>query len=360
MRSILIPITLTALPVEASRLKDLVEVQGFRSNHLVGVGLVVGLDGTGDRPGSLATQQPLATIMRNLGSSVDPSQVRAQNVALVSVTADLPPFARPGVHFDVTVSSIGTAKSLAGGTLLATALKGLDRKTYAIAQGGLTVGGYQVSSGSGSSKAKNHVAVGRIAGGAIVERDVPQELPQDHLTLLLEEPDFTTASRIAEAIDRGLGEAVATVRDAGAIEVAVSEKWKDRVVGLIAALEALEAEPDASARVIIDERTGTIVVGENVTLRPAAVSYGGITVEVSERFGVSQPNPFAEGETVVVPGSEIQVVERDGQLAPVAAAPTLGEVVAALNALKVSPRDLITIIQALEAVGALRAEIQTL
>ncbi len=348
-------------PAHAARLKELVDIQGFRENHLVGIGLVVGLNGTGDRPGSYATQLPLATIMRNLGSAVDPSQVRAQNVALVTVTAELPAFARPGVHFDVTVSSMGTAKSLGGGTLIATALKGLDRRTYGIAQGGLTVGGYQVSSAfSGSFKSKNTVAVGRIPNGAIVEREVPQTLPSDRLTLLLKEPDFTTASRIAAAIDQSLGEALASIKDAGMIEVSVSEKWKDKVVGLIAAVEAVEAEPDAPARVIIDERTGTVVVGENVSLRPAAISYGGLTVEVTERFGVSQPNAFSEGETVVLPSSDIKVDEHQGELKPMPSAATLGEVVAALNALKVSPRDLVTILQALKAAGALRAEIDPL
>jgi flagellar P-ring protein precursor FlgI len=360
-RIALIALLLGSGNAEAARLKDLIEVQGFRSNHLIGIGLVVGLNGTGDRPGSFATQQPLATIMRNLGSSVDPSQVRAQNVALVTVTADLPPFARPGVPFDVTVSSMGTAKSLAGGMLIATALKGVDRNTYAIAQGALTVGGYQASSSlSGSFKSKNHVAVGRIPGGGIVEREVPQVLPRDRLSLLLKEPDFTTANRIAEAIDKSLGEQVAVVRDPGMVEVTVSEKWTDKVVGLIAAVEAIEAEPDAPARVIIDERTGTVVVGEKVTLSPAAISYGGITVEVTESFGVSQPNAFAEGETVVIPSSDIQVAEHSDELRALPSAPTLGEVVAALNALKVNPRDLVTILQALRAAGALRAEIETL
>ena len=359
--ALLIPLTLLPHQASAARLKELVDVRGFRSNHLVGVGLVVGLNGTGDRANSDATRQPLAAIMRNLGSNVDPGQIRARNVALVMVTADLPPFSRPGVRVDVTVSSMGTAKSLAGGTLIATALKGIDRKTYAIAQGHLAVGGYQVGSDlSGSYHRKNHVAVGRIPAGATVERDIPQNLPSDKLSLLLRIPDFTTASRIAAAIDKQLGETIATVKDPGMVEVQVSDKWKDKVVGLIAALESIQAEPDAPARVVIDERSGTVVIGAQVTLGQAAVTYGSLTIEITEQFGVSQPRPFAEGDTTVIPGSEIGIDEPVSELLVVGPSPTLSDVTSALNALKVKPRDLLTILQALKAAGALRADIETL
>jgi flagellar P-ring protein precursor FlgI len=349
-------------PASAARLKDLVDVEGLRDNELIGVGLVVGLSGTGDLPGAAATQQPLATVLRNLGTNLDPGELRARNVALVTVTARLPAFSRPGVRFDVTVSSIGTAKSLAGGTLLVTALKGLNRVTYGVAQGPLVVGGYEASSAqTGSSHRRNFVNVARVPSGGTVEREVPQTLPEDRLTLLLKEPDFTTASRIQEAIDASLGEALASVRDPGIIEVKVGEKWSGRVVALVAALEAVETIPDAPARVVVDERTGTIVVGAGVTLGPAAITYGGLTIRIQERFGVSQPAMFSRrGQTAIIPDSTIQVEEDRGRLSVVEEAPTLADVAKALNALQVTPRDLIAILQALRASGALRAEIQAL
>lgn len=357
-----ITLTLVGTPAFGARVKDLADVEGFRDNEIVGVGLVVGLGGTGDLPGSNATQQPLATVLRNLGTNLDPSEIRARNVALVTVTARLPAFSRPGVRFDVTVSSIGTARSLAGGTLLVTALKGLNRVTYATAQGPLVVGGYEATSmQTGSFHRKNFVNVARIPDGGTVEREVPQTLPEDRLTLLLKDPDFTTASRISEAIDQALGEPLARVRDPGAIEVRVSEAWTGKVVGLIAALEAVEAAPDAPARVVVDERTGTVVVGGGVTLGPVALTYSGLTIRIQERFGVSQPAMFARrGQTAIIPDSAISVQEDGRPLSVVEGATTLGDVAKALNALQVTPRDLIAILQALKAAGALRAEIQSM
>lgn len=347
---------------EAARLKELVDVQGFRSNHLVGFGIVAGLGGTGDDPNSFLARRPLATMLRNLGSDVDPIEIKARNVAMVMVTASLPPFARAGVDIDVTVSAIGTAKNLQGGTLITTALKGVDRQIYAVAQGQLMVGGYEVASTlSGSLNRKNHVTVARIPGGAIVEREVAQSLPKKELVLALKEPDFTTASRVAQAIDAKIGAKSASVRDPGAITVTIAETWKERVVELVATLEAIDAIPDGPARVVIDERTGTIVVGSNVTLGPAAIAYGGITIRVSESFGVSQPEAFsARGRTAVINNSEIDVKEQDGEMHALPAAPTVGAVTEALNGLGVKPRDLVPIFQALKAAGALRAEIQVL
>ncbi len=348
-------------PASAVRLKELVDVEGFRGNHLVGVGLVVGLAGTGDPAGSAVARQPLSTLLRNLGTNLDPSDIRARNVAVVTVTAELPAFARPGGRVDVTVSSLGAARSLQGGTLIATALKGADRLVYAVAQGPLTTSGYHFESqNTGSFHRKNHVTVGRIPRGALVEREVKQTLPEETVVLNLKPPDFTTAQRIKDAIDAGLGSPSASVRDPGVVEVKVGESWKSKVVGLVAKLEAIEATPDAPARVVIDERSGTIVLGGQVRLRPAAVAYGGLTVRVTERFGASQPNAFARGDTVVIPDTEIEVNEGSGDLAPIPEAPTLQDVASALNALKVKPRDLVAILQALKAAGALSAEIQTL
>lgn len=355
-------ILLTALAIatpsaaHAARLKELVDVEGFRSNPLVGLGVVVGLAGTGDDANSFLARRPLATIMKNLGSAIDPAEIKARNVAMVMVTAQLPAFGRPGSNLDITVSSIGTAKSLAGGTLIATALKGLDRNTYAIAQGQLVVGGYEVTSLSGSSNKKNHVTVARVPSGAVIERDAPNQVPQGELVLLLKQPDFTTASRIAAAVTAGVGQA--NVRDPGAVTLKIEQNAN--VVDLVAKIEALEATPDAPARVVIDERTGTIVVGANVSISPVAIAYGGITIRVRERFTVSQPGPFSRGNTAVLPDSEIDVQERAGRLENLPAASTAGEVAAALNALGVKPRDLLPIFEALKAAGALSAEIKVL
>lgn len=351
----------TGRSAEAARLKELVEVEGFRNNALVGVGIVVGLAGTGDDASSFMAKRPLATVMKNLGTTIEPSDIKSKNVAIVMVTATLPPFARPGVPVDVTVSSIGTAKSLTGGTLLTTALKAVDRNTYALAQGQLAIGGYEVSSAySGSTQKKNHVTVARIPGGATVEREVAQSMPTKNLVLHLKEPDFTTASRVAQAIDKALGEKTAQVRDPGSVHVAILPSWDGRVVELVANIEALEATPDAPARVVIDERTGTIVVGANVVLGAAAIAYGGISISIRERFAVSQPEAFARGETSVVPETDIQVDEAKGELKVIAGAGTVADVAKALNALGVRPRDLVPIFQALRASGSLRAEIQVL
>jgi flagellar P-ring protein precursor FlgI len=351
----------TASPAKAARLKELVEVEGFRTNALVGVGIVVGLAGTGDDASSFMAKRPLATVMKNLGTTIEPGDIKSKNVAIVMVTANLPAFARPGVPFDITVSSAGTAKSLTGGTLLATALKAVDRQTYALAQGQLVIGGYEVSSAySGSMQRKNHVTVARIPGGAIVEREVAQAMPTKQLVLHLKEPDFTTASRVAQAIDALLGAKTAHVRDPGSVNVTILPAWDGRVVELVANIEALEATPDAPARVVIDERTGTIVVGANVVLGSAAIAYGGISISIKERFAVSQPESFARGDTTIVPESDIQVDEQRGELKVIAGAGTVADVAKALNTLGVRPRDLVPIFQALRASGSLRAEIQVL
>jgi flagellar P-ring protein FlgI len=345
--------------VHAARLKELTEIEGFRANAVVGLGIVVGLDGTGDDATSFLAKRPLATVMKHLGTNIDPSDIRARNVAAVMVTASLPAFARAGVTFDVTVSSIGTAKSLQGGTLIATALKGLDRQTYAFAQGPLTVGGFEVTSAySGSFKKKNHVTVARIPGGGVVEREIEHALPGNEILLHLKEPDFTTATRIAGAIDKALAEKIARVEDPGLVRVAVGETYKDRIVELIAKLEAVEATPDVPARVVIDERTGTVVVGAAVTLTEAAIAYGGISINVFERFGAVQPNPFSLGQTVVLPETAIDVKEDEKKMQVIPPSATVGDVANALNALGVKPRDLISILQALKAAGALHAELQ--
>lgn len=344
-------------PVMADRLKDLADIEGARSNPLVGYGLVVGLAGTGDDASSPATRKTLSAMVKKLGVSIDPSELRAKNVAAVIVTAELPPFARPGMPLDVVVSSAGTAKSLQGGTLLMTPLKGADLETYALAQGPISAGGFAVEGASGSSRQKDHATAARIPGGAVVERGTRATLPEKAVTLLLRKPDFTTASRVATAINSALGAGSATIKDAGSIEIPVSSKWTGKVVELIATVEAIEATPDAAAQVIIDARTGVIVVGEKVTLTAAAVAYGGLTVAINEAPEVSQPNPFGKGDTKTNPRTDIAVDEGMSGLRALPAATTVADVAAALNSLGVTPRELISVLQALAAAGALHAKI---
>ncbi|HEX4456483.1 MAG TPA: flagellar basal body P-ring protein FlgI [Polyangia bacterium] len=354
-------ILVSSSPAQAARLKELVEVDGFRTNHLVGLGLVVGLAGTGDDTSMTATKHPLQSLMRHLGTTVDLTDLMQKNVAMVMVTAELPPFARAGTTLDVTVSSMGNAKSLVGGTLIVTPLKGPDNNVWALAQGSLTLGAWSAGGASGSTTRKNHVTAGHVPNGATLEHDAPNGLPDGQIALLLREPDFTTAWRIASAINGTLGEPLARVRDPGAVIVTGGPRWKGRTVELIALLESIEATPDSPGRVIIDERTGTIAVGANVSLSASAVACGGITVKIDEQPVVSQPNAFTKGaKTEVVAQSDVKVEEGEGRLAPLRAATTVGDVAAALNALGVKPRDLVSIFQALKAAGALRAEIQVL
>ncbi len=355
-------LTLVGATASGARIKELVTVEGMRGNYLVGIGLVTGLDRTGDRSGDRATRIALANLVQHFGTTILPGDIRARNVARVNVTAELPAFARPGTRLDVTVSSLGTATSLQGGTLLAVRLEGIDGKGYALAQGQLTVGGYEAESKvTGSFRRKNHVTVARVPSGAIVEATVKQELPTETLRLFLRDPDFTTATRIHGAIGQTLGSTLAAVIvDPGLIEVAITKNWKNRVVSLIATIEAAEAIPDAPAKVIVDERTGTVVVGAAITLGAAAIAYGGLEIRIEERFRASQPQPFGGGDTVIVPESSINVRENEGQVTMVPEATTLGEVVAALNALNVKPRDLIAIFQALRAAGSLHADVVAL
>jgi len=348
---------LAAAPVAADRIKDLATIEGVRKNQLMGVGLVVGLAGTGDD--SSIVQRSLAKMLGRLDITIDPQELKAKNVAVVVVTADLPPYARPGQALDVVVSSSGSAKSLAGGTLIMTPLKGPDRRTWALAQGPLAVGGFLVEAGAGSQR-KNHVTVARVPGGALVEGTAPTPLLERQVVLNLKVADFTTATRIAVAIEGALGAGTAIPRDAGAVVVPITATWKGRVPALVATLESVEVTPDAVARVVIDERTGTVVLGGQVRLGSAAIAYGGLTVQIAEEPEVSQPAPRGRGQTAVVPRSEVAVTEAPGELQLVADAASVGALTAALNRLGVKPRDLIAILQALAAAGALRAELQVL
>ncbi|MDT8879190.1 flagellar basal body P-ring protein FlgI [Halomonas saccharevitans] len=351
---------LVALPAQAERLRELAGFAGVRDNALVGYGLVVGLDGTGDQTMQAPfTGQSLTNMLSQLGITVPPgTNMQLRNVAAVMVTADLPPFARPGQRFDVVVSSVGNADSLRGGTLLMTPLKGADGDTYAIAQGNLLVGGAGASAG-GASVQINQQAGGRISGGATVEREVPLALGADGglLELELDSTDFGTAQRVVSAINREFGRTVAAARNGRVIALDGPLDANARV-NFMARIENIEVTPtQAPARVVLNSRTGSIVLNGAVTLRQAAVAHGNLSIVIDTDVGVSQPNPFGGGETVVVQDTEISIEQQPGTLKVVEGA-DLMEVVDALNSLGATPNDLMSILEALKAAGSLRAELE--
>lgn len=341
-----------------ARLKDVVAMQGPEAVPLMGYGLIVGLNKTGDRRQTIFSTQSLANILQQLGLSVRPNEVKVENIAAVLVTTNLPVYARPGVRLDVTASSIGDARSLQGGTLLATALRGPNGQVYALAQGPLSIGGFGGGSG-GNSVQVNHLTVGRVPNGALVQQASGLTMPvTDLLPLSLREPDFATASRVAGAINADLGEGHAKVQDPGTVVVTVPGQYKTSLPDLMARLEALSVTSDTPARVVINERSGTIVVGAAVRIAAAAVAHGNLSVRISTKFEVSQPNALARtGDTVVVPNQQVDVREGTARLVSLEEGTTLDAVVRALNALGATPRDIIAIMQALKAAGALHAEI---
>jgi flagellar P-ring protein precursor FlgI len=345
---------------EASRIKELAQLEGVRANQLVGYGLVVGLDGTGDSASTRFTVQSLVNMMERLGVAVNPALVKVDNVAAVIVTAELPPFARAGSTIDVSVSSIGDADNLAGGTLLMTPLNAADGNVYAVAQGPLVVGSLAFG-GKAATVQKNHPTSGRIPGGAFVEREVPYVFGEtDNLNYRLKNSDFTTVSRMRDAVNHHFGSSLARSLDAGQLEISVPPQFRDNVVEFVAEVEQLRITPDTIARIVVNERTGTIVMGEGVRISTVAVSHGNLNLVISESAGVSQPLPFSEGQTVVIPETEIEVIEEMGNLVVMEQGVSIGDVAAALNAIGATPRDLIAIFQAIKASGALYADLVVL
>ncbi|MBN9161256.1 MAG: flagellar basal body P-ring protein FlgI [Myxococcales bacterium] len=342
----------------ADRLRDLVDAGGARENQLVGYGLVTGLTGTGDDVSVPFTAQSVLSMLRRLGVQVDSPQIRLRNVAAVVVTAQLPAFAKQGTKIDVTVASIGNARSLSGGMLVQTVLKGADQKTYAVAQGNLLLGGIDARGASGSSLKQGTLTAGRIAEGAIVEREVTADIVQGGtLRLELRNPGFTVASRIAEAVNQMFPGAASAI-DGGVVKVKVPPGFESKPVELMAALEDLEVTPVRRARVVINERTGTIVAGGDVRLSPAAVVHGNLTIVVKEAPIASQPiAPFGAGSTAVLQRSEVRAEETRKGLTYMKEAPTLGDVATALGALGLSPRELAGVLQALRAANVLEAEL---
>ncbi len=342
----------------ATRLKDVASLQGVGSMPLIGYGLVIGLNKTGDKRQTLFTTQTLANTLEQFNTTVSPTLMKVENVAAVMVTADLPSFAHAGARLDITASSIGDAKSLQGGMLLPTPLHGPNGAILAMAQGALSIGGFGGGSG-GNAVQVNHLTVGRVPNGALVSVEVAQEIPVlDAVRFALKAPDFTSANQIAQSINRELGEGSAKATDAATVTVRVPGQYRNAIPELVARLEPLPVEVDAVARVVINERTGTVVIGGSARLGPAAVAHGNLSVRISTRFEVSQPNAFSRnGDTAVVPQEQVDVSEQKSQLLPLPEGTTLDAVVRGLNALGASPRDIIAIMQALKAAGALRAEL---
>ena len=342
----------------AVRIKDITDIKGVRQNQLVGYGLVVGLDGTGDGKKSKFTVQSMAALLEKMGLTVDPDDIKSNNVAAVMVTSELPPFARAGSRIDVLVSAIGGAKNLQGGTLLLTPLKAADARVYAVAQGPVSTGGF-AARGAASGVKKNFPTVGRVVGGALIERELPMAFnSKNKLCLALRSPDFTTASRVALAINTALFDRVAKTLDAGTVEVTVPQKYIGNVVGLVSVIEGLGVTPDIESKVIINERTGTVIMGDNVRMSTIAIAHGNLSIQIKENRNVSQPLPFSDGRTRVTPDTNLVVKEGQNPLYVVKSGVSIGDVVRALNALGVSPRDLIAIFQALKAAGALQAKLE--
>jgi flagellar P-ring protein precursor FlgI len=369
-------------PVAAfsARVKDIASVQGIRQNQLFGYGLVVGLDGSGDNAGKGFTIQSLVNLLERMGINVSPDDVKAKNVAAVMVNSTLPPFARIGKKIDVTLSSIGDADSLQGGTLLLTPLKGVNGRIYALAQGAISVGGFSAGGDAGGGIQKNHPTVGSITGGATVEREIPLSLAgKKELNLLLNDPDFTTAIRMAKAIDDEFGEEITKPIDSGTIQVRIPGQYQENVVQMMAQIGSLQVVPDSVAKIIVNEKTGTVVIGDNVRIKNVAIAHGNLSIQITETKNVSQALPFAPqgglgktaefdrgvlvapgGSTVVTPETDVTVREENNRLMLVPEGRSIGELVRALNALGVTPRDLIVILQTIKSAGALQAELEIL
>ncbi len=362
MKRKLIVVSVIALlmPLQAAlstRLKDIAAIEGVRDNQLIGYGVVVGLDGTGDTTQNKFTFQAMANLMERMGLTLDPTAFQMRNTAAVAVTADLPPFSKVGSRIDITVSSLGSAKSLQGGILLITPLLGADGEVYAVAQGPISIGGFNASSG-GAGVSKNHSTVGRVPSGALVEKEVDFNFGElNNLNLVLHQGDFTTVDRTVNRINTEFGP-IAKARDYRTIQISVPDGYRENPIRLLASLENLSVEPDQAARVVINERTGTIVFGEQVKISTVALAHGSITVTISSQLNVSQPPSFSQGQTVVSEEQKTDIAEEDAHFTLFGPTTTISDVVKTLNALGATPRDIIAILQAMQSSGALQAELR--
>lgn len=344
---------------DAARIKDIASFGGVRDNQLIGYGLVVGLQGTGDKKDSAFTMRTMVTMLEKMGVSVDQKQMKPKNVAAVMVTAKMPISSKPGSRMDVTVSSLGDATSLLGGVLLQTPLKGVDGKIYALAQGSMTIGGFSVT-GETANAMKNISTVGQIPNGATVERGIPFEFnSMERLVLNMNAPDFSTTQQVASRLNNSLGGNFARAIDISTVELTVPPDFRGNLVPLMASIENIEITPDMAAKVVVDEKTGTIVLGRNVRISRVAVAHGNLEVLVQENYQVSQPGAFSGGQTVVTPNTQIGGSEENRRLNIIEGA-TLQELVDGLNAVGASPRDVISILRTIKASGALHATLEVI
>jgi flagellar P-ring protein FlgI len=351
-------LTLSA-SAEPVRMKELVSVEGVRDNQLIGYGLVVGLAGTGDKQLTLFAGQSLTNMLKRMGITVDPAQMQVRNMAAVMVSANLPPFAQPGTRIDVTASAIGDAKSLQGGVLLMTPLKAADGQVYAVAQGPVVTGGFVAGRG-GNTQTVNHPTVGRTPEGAIVEKAPPSVAPSAHFKLQLHQADFITAARVADALNKHFAATVARAENPGVVAVDVPSPYTSRHVEFVAELESLNIEADQPAKVVINERTGTIVIGKEVKIAPVAIMHGALTVEIRTKIEISQPGPLSAGKTAAAPQTDLTAKEEKAKNVVLQKGATVDELVRALQAIGSTPRDVIAILQNLKSAGALDAIIEVL
>ncbi len=344
----------------AVRLKEIASLEGVRENQLVGYGLVVGLNGTGDKRQTMFSAQSLANMLNRMGVGVNAAMLQVRNTAAVMVTSNLPPYAQPGSRIDVHVAAIGDATNLQGGLLVLTPLKAVDGRVFAVAQGGVLTGGYASGRSAGSSVTFNHPTAGRVPEGAIVEVAAPSSVSDQVLRWQLRKADFTTASRVAAAINARFDTKPARSESAATVLVDVPPAQRERLVEFIAAMEELAVEADAIHRVVVNERTGTVVIGRDVPIRPVAIMHGGLSIAVSTTFSAAQPNPLSDGKTVVVPQSNVDAREATANAIDLKPGSTVEDLVRALSAIGSTPRDVVSILQALRAAGALDAQIEVI
>lgn len=351
---------ITPSPCGAVKIRDLAYIEGLRGNKLIGYGLVVGLNGTGDKQGTEFTIQSLTNMLRTNGILVSPNDVKVKNVAAVMTTAELPPFPRKGIKIDVLVSSIGDATSLQGGTLLLTPIKGADGEIYAVAQGPISIGGFSADGGGGEKIQKNHLNAGKIPEGAIIEREIPYNFSESStITFSLRNSNFSTTNKVAQKINEFLGNSNAYPKDAANVTVDIPDEFRSNPVKFVSLIENLDVIPEIAAKVVIDERTGTVVVGEDVTISTLAISHGNLTIEINSKYKISQPSPLSKnGKTVVVPETQTSIKEEKGNLILLERGISIKDLVRGLNAIGVTTRDLITIFQAIKSAGALHAALE--
>ncbi|MEP7354926.1 MAG: flagellar basal body P-ring protein FlgI [Acidobacteriota bacterium] len=360
--SFIFSLALVVSPLTAARLKDLAGVEGIRDNQLIGYGLVVGLNGTGDRRQTVFSAQSLTNMLQRMGVTVSPTAIQAKNTAAVMITGTLPAFSRPGSKLDVTVSAVGDAANLQGGILIVSPLRGMDGQVYASAQGSVITGGFSASA-SGSSRTVNHPTAGRVPDGAIIERPAPSVIPEESVRWLLHRADFITAQRVATGINEKFPskpEPLAVAENSGSVLVTIPANYKGRASAFIADMESVKVEADSPARVVINERTGTIVIGGGVSITPVSILHGALSVEIQTTYQVSQPNALGQGTTEVVPQVSVNIAEEKVKNIQLPSGATVDELARALTAIGATARDIIAILQNLKAAGALDADLDVI